>query len=197
MANENGKTPAQAQPQIIPLPKIHELPSVFNPKPQDKSLGSMVVQAVQESEIMKFAAKAATFGSRSITARRPHLITADMKGGEKSGTSRRKIHNRNGPRHTDRGRFLRADIVQINNKPEPVPDGKQVRIMLLWWTALTGMRTPYGKKSGFSSSSPGITSAQTGTAPWGRGLFTMSSRRCRLLIIRIVSSKGNSRRSSV
>ena len=35
------------------------------------------------------------------------------------------------PRHTDRGRFLCADIIQVNNKPEPVPDGKQVRIMLL------------------------------------------------------------------
>ena len=28
---------------------------------------------------------------------------------------------------------LCADIVQINNKPEPVPDGEKVRIMLLWW----------------------------------------------------------------
>ena len=43
MANENGKTPTQAQPQMIPLSKIHELPGVFNPKPQDKSLGSMVL----------------------------------------------------------------------------------------------------------------------------------------------------------
>ncbi len=29
--------------------------------------------------------------------------------------------------------FLCVDIVQINNKPEPVPDGEQVRIMLVWW----------------------------------------------------------------
>ncbi|MDE7170903.1 MAG: ParB N-terminal domain-containing protein, partial [Oscillospiraceae bacterium] len=43
MANENGKAPTQAQPQMIPLSKIHELPGVFNPKPQDKSLGSMVL----------------------------------------------------------------------------------------------------------------------------------------------------------
>ena len=43
MANENSKTPTQAQPQMIPLSKIHELPGVFNPKPQDKSLGSMVL----------------------------------------------------------------------------------------------------------------------------------------------------------
>ncbi len=43
MANENSKTPTQAQPQMIPLSKIHELPGVFNPKPQDKTLGSMVL----------------------------------------------------------------------------------------------------------------------------------------------------------
>ena len=43
MANEISKTPTQAQPQMIPLSKIHELPGVFNPKPQDKSLGSMVL----------------------------------------------------------------------------------------------------------------------------------------------------------
>lgn len=43
MANETGKTPTQAKPQMIPLTKIHELPGVFNPKPQDKALGSMVL----------------------------------------------------------------------------------------------------------------------------------------------------------
>ena len=43
MANETSKTPTQAKPQMIPLSKIHELPGVFNPKPQDKSLGSMVL----------------------------------------------------------------------------------------------------------------------------------------------------------
>lgn len=43
MANENSKTPTKAQPRSIPLSQIHELPGVFNPKPQDKSLGSMVL----------------------------------------------------------------------------------------------------------------------------------------------------------
>ncbi len=41
MANDPGNPPTQ--PQLIPLSKIHELPGVFNPKPQDKSLGSMVL----------------------------------------------------------------------------------------------------------------------------------------------------------
>lgn len=31
-------------------------------------------------------------------------------------------------------RFTARYICQINNKSEPVPDGEQVRIMLLWWT---------------------------------------------------------------
>ena len=43
MANENSKTPTKAQPRSIPLSQIHELPGVFNPKPQDKTLGSMVL----------------------------------------------------------------------------------------------------------------------------------------------------------
>ena len=43
MANENSKTPTQAKPQVIPLSKIHDLPNVFIAKPQDKSLGSMVL----------------------------------------------------------------------------------------------------------------------------------------------------------
>ncbi len=34
MANEISKTPTQAQLQVIPLSKTHELPGVFNPKPQ-------------------------------------------------------------------------------------------------------------------------------------------------------------------
>ena len=43
MANEISKTPTQAKPQVIPLSKIHDLPNVFIAKPQDKSLGSMVL----------------------------------------------------------------------------------------------------------------------------------------------------------
>ena len=43
MANENSKTPTQAKLQVIPLSKIHDLPNVFIAKPQDKSLGSMVL----------------------------------------------------------------------------------------------------------------------------------------------------------
>ena len=50
MANEISKTPAKAQPQIVPLSKIHELPGVFNPKPQDKTLGSMVL-SIQNSGV--------------------------------------------------------------------------------------------------------------------------------------------------
>ena len=57
MANENSKTPAQAQHQMIPLSKIHELPGVFNPKPQDKTLGSMVLSiessGVKEAVILR------------------------------------------------------------------------------------------------------------------------------------------------
>jgi len=43
MANEISKTPTQAKLQVIPLSKIHDLPNVFIAKPQDKSLGSMVL----------------------------------------------------------------------------------------------------------------------------------------------------------
>ena len=50
MANEPSKTPTQATPQMIPLSKLHELPGVFNPKPQDKSLGSMVL-SIQNSGV--------------------------------------------------------------------------------------------------------------------------------------------------
>ena len=57
MANENSKTPTRAQPQMIPLSKIHDLPNVFNPKPQDKTLGSMVLSiessGVKEAVILR------------------------------------------------------------------------------------------------------------------------------------------------
>ena len=57
MANENSKNPTQAKPQVIPLSKIHDLPGVFNPKPQDKSLGSMVLSiessGVKEAVILR------------------------------------------------------------------------------------------------------------------------------------------------
>ena len=43
MANEPSKTPTTAIPQSIPLSKIHDLTGIYNPKPQDKSLGSMVL----------------------------------------------------------------------------------------------------------------------------------------------------------
>ena len=39
MANEPSKT---LTPQMIPLSKIHEVPGVFNAKPQDKALGGLV-----------------------------------------------------------------------------------------------------------------------------------------------------------
>lgn len=71
---------------------------------------------------------------------------------------------------------------------------------LSWWAGINGIRTPHGKKSGFSSPSSslsGISSAQEGTTPSGRGLFIMSNIFCRLSISRTVSSKGSSRRSSV
>ena len=57
MANEISKPPTQAQPQMIPLSKIHELPGVFSPKPQDKTLGSMVLSiegsGVKEAVILR------------------------------------------------------------------------------------------------------------------------------------------------
>lgn len=53
MANE----PNQTTPQLIPLSKIHELPGIFNPKPQDSSLGSMVLSiersGVKEAVILR------------------------------------------------------------------------------------------------------------------------------------------------
>ena len=57
MANETSKTPTPAKPQSIPLSKIHELPGIFNPKPQDKTLGSMVLSiesnGVKEAVILR------------------------------------------------------------------------------------------------------------------------------------------------
>lgn len=57
MANENSKTPTQAQPKMIPLPKIHELSGVFNLKHQDKMLESMVLSvessSVKEAVILR------------------------------------------------------------------------------------------------------------------------------------------------
>ena len=57
MANENSKTPTQAKPQVIPLSKIHDLPNVFIAKPQDKSLGSMVLSiessGIKEAVILR------------------------------------------------------------------------------------------------------------------------------------------------
>ena len=50
MANEPSNTPIQAPPQSIPLSKIHDLPGIFNPKPQDKTLGSMVL-SIQNSGV--------------------------------------------------------------------------------------------------------------------------------------------------
>ena len=50
MANEPSSTPIQASPQSIPLSKIHDLPGIFNPKPQDKTLGSMVL-SIQNSGV--------------------------------------------------------------------------------------------------------------------------------------------------
>ena len=50
MANDLSTSPTPAQPQTVPLSKIHELPGVFNPKPQDRTLGSMVV-SIQASGI--------------------------------------------------------------------------------------------------------------------------------------------------
>ena len=49
------------------------------------------------------------------------------------GTSRR-IHNKSDPATWTGAVCLCSDTIQINNKSEPIPDGEQVRIMLLWWT---------------------------------------------------------------
>ena len=53
MANEisNNPTPGQ-RPQTIPLSKIHDLPGVFNPKPPESKLGSMIL-SIQNSGVME------------------------------------------------------------------------------------------------------------------------------------------------
>ena len=43
MANKTNESLTQAKPQMIPLSKIYELANVFNSKPQDKTLDSMVL----------------------------------------------------------------------------------------------------------------------------------------------------------
>ena len=50
MANEsNTPTPAQ-QPRTIPLAQIHELPGVFNPKPVESKMGSLIL-SIQNSGV--------------------------------------------------------------------------------------------------------------------------------------------------
>ena len=52
MANEsNTPTPAQ-QPRTIPLAQIHELPGVFNPKPVESKMGSLIL-SIQNSGVME------------------------------------------------------------------------------------------------------------------------------------------------
>ena len=53
MANEqsNTHTPAQ-QPRTIPLAQIHELPGVFNPKPVESKMGSLIL-SIQNSGVME------------------------------------------------------------------------------------------------------------------------------------------------
>ena len=61
MAEDPGKTPGtpvkRADPQMIPLAKIHDLPGVFIPKQPDRSYGGMVssIQAsgVKEAVILR------------------------------------------------------------------------------------------------------------------------------------------------
>ena len=53
MANEISNTPSPGQqPQTIPLSKIHDLPGVFNPKPVESKLGSMIL-SIQNSGVME------------------------------------------------------------------------------------------------------------------------------------------------
>ena len=53
MANEISNTPTPGQqPQTIPLSKIHDLPGVFNPKPVESKLGSMIL-SIQNSGVME------------------------------------------------------------------------------------------------------------------------------------------------
>ena len=53
MANENSNTPNPGQqPQKIPLSKIHDLPGVYNPKPVESKLGSMII-SIQKNGVME------------------------------------------------------------------------------------------------------------------------------------------------
>ena len=53
MANENSNTPTPAQqPRTVPLSQIHELPGVFNPKPVESKLGSLIL-SIQNSGVME------------------------------------------------------------------------------------------------------------------------------------------------
>ncbi len=53
MANEHSNTPTPGQqPQTIPLSKIHDLPGVFNPKPVESKLGSMIL-SIQNNGVME------------------------------------------------------------------------------------------------------------------------------------------------
>ena len=53
MPNENSNTPPEGQqPQTIPLSEIHDLPGVFNPKPVESKLGSMII-SIQNSGVME------------------------------------------------------------------------------------------------------------------------------------------------
>ena len=48
MPNEHSNTPSPGQrPQTIPLSQIHDLPGVFNPKPVESKLGSMIPESVK------------------------------------------------------------------------------------------------------------------------------------------------------
>ena len=53
MPNEHSNTPPEGQqPQTIPLSEIHDLPGVFNPKPVESKLGSMII-SIQNSGVME------------------------------------------------------------------------------------------------------------------------------------------------
>ena len=53
MPNEHSNTPPDGQqPQTIPLSEIHDLPGVFNPKPVESQLGSMIL-SIQNSGVME------------------------------------------------------------------------------------------------------------------------------------------------
>ena len=53
MANEQSNTPIPAQqPRTISLAQIHELPGVFNPKPVESKMGSLIL-SIQNSGVME------------------------------------------------------------------------------------------------------------------------------------------------